>query len=332
MKKKILVLALVIMVLVTFVYGCDKEAPPEDVGDINYGNYDKLFDDVDFQVIAINEEIAQGTDKVAAFEHILEVAETNSKNATCYAKVSQGGGEAYTGGVGGSMNARSRYIKNDGGFYYEIAGHIYASEPAAALPFAQDMLDQGRREYSRDMTTFYQQEPGGKGSPTMKTEFPYYTMSYPTDTEIESFDVEGWKEERNIREIGEFTSFVFAEDTVKDIEVTYDEENEMYTLSFALNLEDETARNKATEFPRASLRKIAKSDDIEYSVYKYTMKIWENGLIRSISTEESWSGTISVWILTLEGSSTSTNIDYYSWDPEDCSLDDIDLSWVPSQS
>jgi hypothetical protein len=336
MSKKFIALAVIVMLLaVGFLAGCKSEEEPPDINIEGIGSYLTKFDDVSFDNMPINASIVQGSDKVAAFMHIMEVATTNWERADYVAKISSGGGEAYTAGMGGKMKVRSRYIRNNDTFYYEIAGRIYEANPPAALDAAQGMLNQGRREYSPDMETFYQQEPGNKGDPMMKEEFPFYSCDY-SKGDLETFNKEQWKEEKQVKEkIGEFTSFVFNGDTVKDIEIDYDDDEEYYTLKFALNLEDEEAREIATEFPRASLRKIADPKDeipedkkIQYKKYEYTMQIYDNGLIRTISTEESWEGLLKVWIFELEGSSQSKNTDYYSWDPEDCSLEDIDFDWI----
>lgn len=329
-KTRSLLLMLVLSFILIFTTSCDPVVVVP--VDIDHGNYEKRFDDVGFNVMGIDATIAKGEDKIAAMEHLLLVAETNWDNADHVAKISSGSGEAYTGGMGGKMTVRSLYLRNNDSFYYQTAGRITEAEPAAGLSAAQAMLDQGRREYSPDMVTFYQQEPGSKGTPTMTETFPYFTCDY-TKKALQTFDEEGWKQERNVKDkIGEFTSFIFNGDTVKhdSVEVTYNETFKYYTLYFELNLEDETARDLATEFPRATLRKIANSNNIEYSLYKFTMEIWDNGLIRSIATEESWSGQISVWIMTLNGSSASTNKDYFSWDPDDSSYENnnIDLSWI----
>ena len=132
--------------------------------------------------------------------HIMEVATTNWERADYVAKISSGGGEAYTAGMGGKMKVRSRYIRNNDTFYYEIAGRIYEANPPAALDAAQGMLNQGRREYSPDMETFYQQEPGNKGDPMMKEEFPFYSCDYSKgDLETLIKTMERRKERKNRR-------------------------------------------------------------------------------------------------------------------------------------
>jgi hypothetical protein len=322
MKKiiKVMFVALLLPTLL-FLYACD----PEEVlpVDIEYGNFEKDFSDTTFSVTPIDSAIALGADKLTAMEHLLTVIDTNLENADHYASFSDGSGEAFTGGMGGTMTVRSMFIKNDSSFYYEIAGRLIECEPAVGKDAAQIMLNQCRREGSSDMVTFYLQEPGNAGSPTLIDAFPGFTNTFPSNTDVESFDEEGYMTDRNIKErVGEFTNFTFSRDTVLEssVNITHDDEFGFYTLQFSLNLDDTAARDLATDFPRKSLRTVAQSDDIEYSVYDMTIEVWDSGLIRKLNSEESWSGSITVLWFTLEGSSHSLNTVYYSWDPEDCVL------------
>lgn len=335
MVKKLHII-IVIFVLMTFIMvmfvGCDNAiviAPVE----LDYGNFEKRYDDVDFDLVSFDTAIINGADKVAALEHMLNVAITNYDNADHVAKIAMGSGEAFTGGMGGKMTVRSIYMRNDVSYYYQIAGLITEASPSEGLSAAQIMLNQERREYTADGVTFYQQEPtNNKGKPAMITDYPYMTCDYSKGT-LQNFDLEAFKVERNIKEdVGEFTSFVFNGDTISEdtIEITFDEEFGIYTLKYSLNLADETARNTATEFPRTALREISNSDNIEYKKYDVTMEIWDSGLIRSYATDESWEGSITVWVIHLDGSSTSYNKDYYSWDPDDCDYagNGIDVAWA----
>lgn len=332
MNKRIMITAVLLVCALLFSFGCKPIVVPPIT--IDYGNFEKRFDEVGFEVMDIEDSIAKGSDKMAAFVHLMEVAETNWDSADYLAKFTDGSGEAYTGKIGGKMTGRSLYLRNPSSFYYIFGSMLTESNPKEGLPAAQAMLNQCRREYSSDMKTFYQQEPKNNGKPTISYEFPFFSCDY-TKAKVESFNAEEWKIKReNKDKIGEFTSFVFDEQTVlaDSISIEYKEEYGYYTLYFELNLEDKEARDRATEFPRKILRDIAQSNDIEYRVYNLTMEIWDNGLIRSIETEESWEGSIKVWILpTLHGSSSSSTKDYYSWDPKDCEYASygLDIDWIP---
>lgn len=320
--KYIICVILILILCVPFV-GCKsiEIAPIE----FEYGSYAQRTN-VSFELMNVNASIANGSDKALALEHLIQVADTNLQNSTNVARISFAEGEAYTGGIGGKMAMRMLMLKHGGAFYYETAGSLYEANPAAGLTAGKIFVDQASREYSSDIETFYLQSPNHKGKPQMTEEFPYFNNTYRKVKVV----TENIEERDNPFEL---TKFVFNRNTVllDSIEIYYNSSIGLYTLTFELNLEDKEARDEATERPRSELREKG-SEDLEYVYYKYSIELWDNGLIRTVTAEESWLGSISVFIFpSITGSSESTVVDYYSWDVADSEyLETIDLSWIDS--
>lgn len=326
MKKAfVTAIAVLIMVICTISFCSCK---PIDIAtvELNYGNYEQRYDNVNFALQSLNADIIEGSDKALAMEHMLSVADTNLQNSVNVARLAFAEGEAYTGGVGGTMAMRMLYLKHNGAYYYEDAGSLYKANPAAGLSAGKIFVDQASREYSPDLETFYKQNPKYKGKPQMTENFPYFANEYKKA----KLSTTSFEERENSEDFGKLTNFVFNRNTVKadTINIGYISGSQLYTLSFELNLEDEAARNEATEKPRAKLREQG-SDNLEYVYYKYIIEIWDNGLIRKVVAEESWLGTINVFFMELTGSSHSISKEYYSWDPSDSAyLEQLDLSWA----
>jgi hypothetical protein len=118
---------------------------------------------------------------------------------------------------------------------------------------------------------------------------------------------------------------VISEDSLlKDsYTVVYNEDDDIYTVSFEIDVTTQDARDAYTERPRASLRKASTSNDLEYLKYKITIELWDNGTLKTFTTEEQWEATL---ILTSfakpHGASQSESTDYFSWDKEDCLIDE----------
>lgn len=325
MKKifSLVTICILLLILIVNFSACKKiEINPIE---LDYGHYEMRYD-AEYQLMSLNSNIINDDNKSLAMEHILCVADTNLQNAPYISKITFAEGEAYTGGIGGKMIMRMLMLKHNNAFYYEAAGSLYEANPAAGLQAGKIFIDQASREYSADMETFYKQNPKYKGKPTMTDDFPYFSIDY-RKAKLETMTMDE-REDKDY--FGKLTNFVFNSNTVKhdSIAINYIEADGLYTLSFELNLEDEAARQEATQVPRDKLREQG-SEDLEYVYYKYTMEIWDNGLIRTVTAEESWLGTIDVFFLHLNGSSESVAKDYYSWDPSDSAhIESLDTSWA----
>ena len=333
---------ILIIVFCTIVFGSC--AHNETIGNVTVdkGHFEKKIDvdDISFREVdtkdggplgymPINKTIAQGSDKLAAALHLFTVAEHNYYRANYIAKVSLGGGNAEAIGMKGSMKVRSLYIKEPTRSYSQSVGRVYESDPESLLTAAQIILDQGKRTFIKNRDTddeiIYKQEPKNSGGPTMIDEFPYAECDFAKGKlkTVSKGAVDD--DDFSLKYKGELTNFVISEDSLlKDsYTVVYNEDDDIYTVSFEIDVTTQDARDAYTERPRASLRKASTSNDLEYLKYKITIELWDNGTLKTFTTEEQWEATL---ILTSfakpHGASQSESTDYFSWDKEDCLIDE----------
>lgn len=356
-RFKIFTLILTIVFTAVFFASCSRN---EDIVDVTIerGKFEKRidYDDVDFKefatidgephgYMAIDSTIAKGDDQMAAVLHLMRVAEHNYSRAKNLARISIGGGEAQADKLTGKMEVRSLMIREGDKSYYQTVGRVYEGTPQSALGAAQILLDQGKRTYTinidSDNEVTYKQEPKNKGTPTMTEVFPYASCDFNKGTlkTIPKGVVDPDEVDTTLKYKGEMINFNIYEDgaiKTEGLSVVYDGAKKLYTVEFELDLSDQDKRNLYTEKPRAGLRKSAGSDDLEYLKYKVKMELWDNGLLKTYSTEESWEATLIITsFLKPYGASDSKNTDYFSWDDDDCEIEEyveegiINLDWVP---
>lgn len=351
-----LMLALIIVVCTVMLTACPGNEVVAPVT-LDRGNFETKMDidDLEFTTTTvegrpsghmnIDTGIAQGADSVAAVLHLMDVAEHNYYTAKYLAKYSDGGGSATAVGMEGKMTVRSLSIREDDTSYYQTAGRVYEGDPQSLLGFAQALLDQGKRTYTincgTDEEVTYKQEPKGKGKPAMTDSFPYATCDF-SKGKIETFDAANPDVENDfsLKYPGELTNYVVSADSLlaDSYSVVYDEEFGIYTVSFAIN----TAAMDGEGFelygkqPQKSLRKSAGSEDLIHLYYRVSFEMFDNGLIKTYKSEESWDATLILAKgINAHGSSTSLSVDYFSWDPDDCEIDDyveeglISIDWIP---
>jgi hypothetical protein len=356
MKKSLLrtlTLALLVVVCVTMLAACPGNEVVVPVT-LERGNFEQRMeiDDLEFKTtevdglpsgyMAIDSDIAQGTDQLEAVLHLMAVAENNYYTADYLARYSDGGGSASAGPMMGKMTVRSLSIREADKSYYQTVGRIYEGDPEFLLGAAQLLLDQGKRTYTLNLGTpdevTYRQEPKNKGNPAMTETFPFATCNF-SKGKLETIDAEHPDEENDfsLKYPGELTNFVISEESLLEdsYSVVYDEEYGYYTVSFAVDTSlDDNGIELYGERPQASLRKSAGSDDLYHVYYRATFVIFDNGLLKTFQSEESWDATINIGG-GIHGASSSLNTDYYSWDPDDCEIEDyveegiIALDWVP---
>ena len=339
MKKKLLIIiaiVLVVAVSVTLIFILKPKEPTPERGEFDYRNYNRRYDNVSFTVTPIDAEIAGGND-VAAVLHLLSVANSNVIAANYLASASTGDGSAGSSllDMNGTLEFGDIYIRDNGAFYSQSVARITeatSSSPIDLLGFAQALLDQADRKYSADGETFYVQKVKGmSGESRMILDYPYGSAEF-SEGAVEQFTLEQYKEEEYVKEYyNELSNFVFAEDTILPDNVVITYVDGLYTCNFEVNLVDIAARDKATEFSRANMREASDSDDLQYVLYKVTIEIYDNGLIKKYTKEESWEATLNLPLgLSPHGSSHSITSVFYSWDPDDCSFETmgIDTSWI----
>jgi hypothetical protein len=348
---KILTSLLLMVFSAIFVYGCAKNENLENVN-IDRGKFAKEIDEDDVEFVNINtkdggptgymeidEDTAQGSDTMAALLHLFTVAEHNYYRAKHVARISLGEGSASAEDIlSGKMAVRSFMVRDGDRVYSQTVGRVYEGTEAL-LSAARMVLDQGKRtltvNFRTDNEITYKQEPKNSGDPDIQVEdFPYARCNFNKD-KVKTIDKNTPDEDDfSLKYKGELTNFKIDSSTIVDgsYSVEYMDDDDIYKIVFEVDV----ANDKAVERPRASLRKSANSDDLQYKKYKVIMELWDNGLIRTYKTEESWEGTLKlIGNKGLNGKSESTNVDYYSWDRDDANIDEyvkegiLSIDWIP---
>lgn len=332
---KLLTVMLVAVISVAMLSSCKPKDETMLRDDFVYRNYGMRYDDVTFNRTSIDPTIAAGND-INAILHFLEVIDANLIAANYLASASTGGGTASSSlfSMEGALEFGDIYVRENGAFYSQSVARVTRADstsPVNLLSLAQALLDQADRKYSADGQTFYVQKVNGnRAVARMIEDYPYGSAAFSAG-KLEVLELNEYKEAQYVKNtVGELSHFVFAEDTILHDTINIQYANGLYEFTFDVNLEDEAAREKATEFARANMREASSSDDLEYGLFRVTIEMYDNGLIAKYTKEESWLATLSVGPLSPNGASHSSTSIYYSWDPADCTfaVNNIDISWA----
>jgi hypothetical protein len=347
MKKKIIILVIIVLVLAigggaTWYFFLKPQPAPgwkrPTAENYEYKNYGVRFDDVSFSRTSIDAGIAAGDDNLAKVLNFLDVIDANLIAADYVANASTGSGTASSSlfEMQGSLDFGDIYIRENGKYYSQSVARVTEATTSFKglnlITVARGMLDQADRQYSADGITFYRQEvKGGSAAAEMIEPYPYGSATFE-EGELETLTLEEYNQKEYVNnDYRELSNFEFASDTIKADSVTVELKDGLYTFSFDVNLTDTAARDKATEHSRAGMRKASSSNDLEYVLYKVTIEMWDNGLIRKYNKKESWAATLSLPLgLAPHGESYSDTSIYYSWDPADCTFagNNIDITWA----
>lgn len=329
MKKFLIVLSVIMIaaVIATCTIGCKKDPFIPDKLNVEEGSkpnfVNKILPD---ELTLINAGLESGATEAeikTAVLALFDAADRIQREAELLFTISDGGGYAKTGAEG-YMTVRGFYFRNGSGYYSQSAGEVTSANVGAvnAIGPARNMLDQLSRTYTADMQTFTR-EKAAKGSKAKKPDvtaygddFPYVKVDFSGCTKNE-YNLEDWKvEARVLNQVGELSNFDFKADAIKDAEISYDDDEEFYTISFALDTgkKGTQAYDDVVNFARAGLREASTSDDLDYVVYNMTLEVWDNGYIRSVSSVENWEATLQISMFNIKGVSDSQNITFYYWD------------------
>lgn len=334
-KKILLITTLVIMVTITFT-GFKTKDVAKISETINYKNFGVRYDNVNFDATPINAENVASKDVSAAL-HILDVVDKNLKAANNVAYASTGSGTASSSlmNMSGALDYGIIFIKDNGAFYLQSAADVTDVNSNAGATFSKltkGLLDQAERRYSPDgKTVFVQKVKGKKGNAKVFNSFPFCSADY-NQGKIKKYSLQEYYNKEYIKsDFSETSNLVFSKNTIAPESIKLDYKDGLYKLSFDLNLKSKGARDEATKFARPMLREMTDSKDLEFNVFKVDVEVWDSGLVRKYTREESWEGHLELPLnLKPKGLSQSTASIYYSWDPANCSIkgNKIDLSWA----
>ena len=189
----------------------------------------------------------------------------------------------------------------------------------------QSLLDNASRHYSPNGIEVYSQEVSNKSAICMSEDFPYTTCDF-SQGKINTVGITEIINYKN--EFEQISSYIIRRDTVSEssILIEFEEQKGIYTLEFSLNLETQALRDLATEKPRKIMRDTAKIPNLEYSEVTIKLEIWDNGLIKSKSVYEKWSGDFSIFFVQLALSGEMATTYYYSYHPDDADYNFLNIN------
>jgi hypothetical protein len=318
MKNRIITI-LLILSLTIFFAGCQTfEAFNTD--DL-YGYFNAYYSPA-VEISVIDSSIALQEDQYKATKYIVNLVKANNQlinNASYYTLIE---GNMVAGNMGYiNLKGAAFFIHNDNSWYYRQFIKVRDSKPDVIIPIFQSMLDRGSRHYYDYSDTVRIQETSTSSKICGNGEFPYDSCDFSESTDY-SLDIEEVTDYgNNYRSISQFE---ISDDTISDdtCSVSF---NEFYTLVFNLNL-DTDAENQV----RDMMREISGISNLEYTDVIFTLEVWENGTIKSMTVKENWSGTFNIFLTDLVITSETTSVYYYSYNPDDCDYEilNVDLSWV----
>ena len=107
-----------------------------------------------------------------------------------------------------------------------------------------------------------------------------------------------------------------ADGVVSDATITKAEDGDYYTVTMTFDLEKLNADSRSIEF----LNSDNSAKNMQWDSLSVTFEIWDNGLFRSYTIDETWTGEVGAAIIWFEGSASATNHVYFSYTDEDCSM------------
>jgi hypothetical protein len=292
--------------------------------------------DFGFTPTPIDKSIADKGDARAA-EHILQVVDANLSAAPHYSFYSRGGGSAVSSfmDMSGELEYGIIFLKDNGAMYMQSGAHVTRLSSSAGEKLSnavKGVIDQAERHYSPDGKTFYiQRVKGFKAKTKVFDRFPYSASNFSA-SKVEEMTKEEYCRSQCVRkDIFELSNIVMDASTIDPASVKLDRKDNLYRLSFSINLDDAGIREKATRYARGFLRSISNSDDLQFKVFKVYMEVYENGLIKKYTREESWGGTLKLGMgFRPDGVSKSANSFHFTFDPVKCKIkgNGIDTSWI----
>lgn len=333
MKKIFITLVAIISMLSCVLFSaCLKNEKSSDIL-LDYGSFNKRVDvkDLTFTPKTIDKKFIDNSNKLQGILHIMDVVEYNVQNTDHLLRLALGDGSG-TSDFGteltGNMKVRSLTAIEDKFYYYAQSGVVYSSDPESLLGVSKLILEQCKRVYSNDnYENSIEQDQGNSGKPVLIDKFPYFS---------DSIDKK-YKKVKNpisyhLKHKKELTNFKIDENSFieNSLSLEYDSKEKLYKIAFNLDCKND----KVVFKPRELLRKCSKSKDLEYNYFNVKLEVYDNGLLKSFTADESWEATINLGLLAIKGASKSLNTDYFSWDPKDSNFEQlkkdgiINLDWI----
>ncbi len=107
-----------------------------------------------------------------------------------------------------------------------------------------------------------------------------------------------------------------ADGVVSGATITKAADGDYYTVTMTFDLEKLNADSRSIEF----LNSDNSAKNMQWDSLSVSFEIWDNGLFRSYTIDEKWTGEVGAVAFWFEGSASATNHVYFSYTDEDCSM------------
>lgn len=328
----------VLAILVTFSLcfaGCNGDEIT-DIVEVTYDNDDlgkmpneqaiEGIDPIDeSKLIKFSEESVADADVEATAAYLFNLANANLAKVDYYANKATGNGVA-TITIGedasGSMEVREVRIKDGAAMYMETMGEVVSGRlgdggnSSLIVSACRALLDYGNRKYTPDGVTMYRQEGGTScldpnySLNNFYTDQPY--INWDECDDVESMTIQDFmKDEYYRNSYFETNSSEINAKTLKEAKVTHNDAEGYYEIELVVDV-----TTNALTLATQSTRNSASSDDIVFVYQTIKCEVWDCGLFRYYSTDDSWEGSIKAGIFSLGGSSVNFWEKYFTYNKE----------------
>lgn len=253
--------------------------------------------------------------------YLYHLANTNAKNVNFAAFISEGKGIADVTSNGlalrGNMEVRDYYFKEGAAKYFETIGVVMSGENLSngkdiesLLGVVRNILNYAERNYTADGNTFYKQRDKVVDENTIKNFAPPQTdyVNWDKIKKTRKFDSESWRAEDKIRNhYFEIDNADIQPQYLQNAKVTHNKKEGFYEVYYEV-----IPTSPALELGRQSLRRSLGSDNMDYVYQKVAFSVWEDGVFRMYSTDNSWKAKI----LTFNGASKNHYYRYFTYNRE----------------
>ena len=319
---------LVILLVCFSAIGCDNNKYQGKEVDISYDDFlvkptaPNLtnVNKVDPTKVTTSHEITEDQAVKEAACYLYHLANDNTQNVNFFASISEGKGIADVthdnSGLRGNMEVRDYYFKDGVAKYFETMGVVMSGEnisdgsDSGLLGFVRGILNYAERNYTADGKTFYKQRDKVVDENTIKNFAPPKTnyINWDKAKKGKKFNATDWKTEDKIRyHFYEIDNADIQAKYLKNAKVTHNKKEGFYEVYYEV-----IPTSPALELGRQSLRKSTGADNLDYVYQKVSFSVWEDGVFRMYSTDNSWKAKI----LTFTGASKNHYYRYFTYNRE----------------
>ena len=293
---------------------------------------------------------AEATDaeKAEAAMELYALANQNKINSDKCVMVAAGEGSAdvtipLIGKAVGSMAVRAIKVQDNGTYYYQKGAKVIDTNKLDVETLSVALDKQERAYCSADHNTCRTVIKSGSEAraavgkavdEVFYDQLPFIDLDVKdSDGDVypeyeEEYTYETFKESAFIYSNPlEINNFNYRKEAIHDVEFKTDVDNgqTFYEIVFIVDVTDKLTVDVAREY----LRETSGAPDLEFTELVVTLRIWDNGYIRSFSDTEKWAGNAKIGPIDGKSSSDTSYEASFYWDYESLVADGILLEDDP---